>query len=334
MYLLPYLAKAGRPLPLLNNKNFTGRLLQCWRPVFMKSVFLFIAFLYSCLAYGQAPADSASKRVQFILKNGQRISGTILLLKGEAYQIKTTSGDTVMVPQTQIKNISMPGLPGTRYFENLFPYKYFMFNSAVPLASKGWYYSNQYYFISSINYGINSHVSVGCSFFSFNPPALFSPKVRYTLNPNSKIKVGVNAQYLNIQVGESNVGKRYYQYGLVQGVATYGSSQNNFTLGVGKFISDQGVYKGYVVLLGVAKKISPRLSFISENNFVLGDLYFSNSFGLLSNQFGFLSAGLRFDRKKHAFDLGLISPSTSEFSINMSRLFIFPFIGYNLKLSR
>ncbi|MBS1491257.1 MAG: hypothetical protein JSS93_12080 [Bacteroidetes bacterium] len=298
-----------------------------------KKILFIIVFFYPFITQGQTPADSVSKHVQFILKNGQQVNGKILMLKKEKYLIETSSGDTVTVEQAQIKTISVPGLLGRGYYENQFSYKYFMFNSAVPLAAKKWYFSNQYLFFSSINYGINSHFSAGCAFFSFNPPALFSPKVRYTLNPNSKIKVGINAQYLSIQVSEISAGKKYYQYGLAQAVATYGSSQNNFTLGVGKFISNRGVYGGYVVLLGVAKKIAPRLSFISENNFVLGSLYFSNNFSLLSNRFGFLSAGFRFDHTKHAFDLGLISPGVSEIYFNMNRVFIFPFVGYHLKLN-
>ena len=271
--------------------------------------------------------DSTQSNVVFILKNGQTITGRILSLKKQNYLIKTQTTDTLMISMDQVRSVSVVGLSGSGYFEPLFPFKYFLFNSAIPLQRKTWYYTNQYVFFNSINYGISKNWSTGIAFLSFNPPTFISPKIRYTFNPESRLKIGLGVQYFMIRVYETGAGNVFYHYGLAQALATYGNSQNNFTLGAGKFISPDGVYKGYVVLIAVTKKISQHISFISENNFVVGSLNFSE------NGFGLLSGGIRIHAKKHAFEMGAFTPAVIQGG-NIDRTIALPFAGYNLKLGK
>jgi hypothetical protein len=277
--------------------------------------------------------DSSAVYIEFILKDNTRIRGQLQGQTNESYIIKTTNLAIVKVYADQVigKNIitqqaATVAYSSSVYYTNQFGFKYFLFNSAIPIEPKKWYYSNSYALFSNFNYGFNKRVSMGVTFFSFNPTALVSPKLRFTLNPDSKIKFAITAQYLYLRASISSGGDRHYQYGFVQAVMTIGSSQKNTTLGVGKFISRQGVYSGYIVMLGLVRKISPKLSFISENNLVLGSLSTS------VDSFGLLSAGLRFDRRKHAFDLGLFAP-TSFLQAN-GKLIPLPYIGYNLRLGK
>ena len=99
--------------------------------------------------------------------------------------------------------------------------------------------------------------------------------------------------------------------------------QNNFTLGVGKFISNESVDEGSIITVAFVSKVGPKLRVVSENQIIVSNSTTAKSFGLLS-------AGFRFDRRTHAFDLGLIIP-TAGLDTNLS---LIPYVGFNLKMNK
>jgi len=294
---------------------------------------LLILFVFSTtVALSQADTiekDTSVVRVQIFLKNGKKIEGFVLDKSREFLTFKTITSDTIQIASEQILGIVSVlqqkiidlQLP---IFENQFGYKYFLTHSAVPVTPKKWYYSNQYILFSNFNYGISKRLSAGMTCITFNPLALFSPKLKFTFNPDRKVKFAINAQYLYVRGWNSSNGYEGYNNGFFQAIVTSGSAQNNFTIGIGKFISQGGVEQGYIATLALVKKVSPKLSFITENNLLIGS---KNSYTL-----GLLSAGMRFNRKNHAFDLGVLAPAI----IGRPDIFAIPipFISYNLRLSR
>jgi len=273
--------------------------------------------------------DTSVVLVELFLKNGKKMEGVVLDRSREFLTFKTINSDTIQiapdqilgivsVTQNKIIDLQLP------IFENQFGYKYFLTHSAVPVPPKKWYYSNYYILFSNFNYGISKRLSAGMTCITFNPLALFSPKLKFTFNPDSKVKFAINAQYLYVRVWDSSNGYEGYNNGFFQAIATRGSAQNNFTIGIGKFISQGGVEQGYIATLALVKKVSPKLSFITENNLLIR----SKS----SYTWGLLSAGVRFNRKNHAFDLGILAPAI----IGRPAILAIPipFISYNLRLSR
>lgn len=298
----------------------------------MKRLLTILIFTTSA-SYSQSEViepDTVITPVQIILTNGKKIEGIILTKARDFFTIKTMDSDTLQIATRRIvgiiplateNQIQKSDLP---QFESQFDFKYFLFNTAIPVGEKKWVYSNQYVVISNVNYGISKKLSAGISFFTFNPAALFSPKLKFTFNPEAKIKVAITAQYLYAQIRKSNSVYENFNYGFLQASVTKVNPKSNFTLSIGKSISKSGIEQGYVATIGLSKRIAPKLSIISENNLLIGtDIKFT---------LGLLSIGFRIDRKKHAFDLGIFAPAIID-QLNVSPRPL-PFISYNLKLNR
>jgi hypothetical protein len=290
-----------------------------------------LAFVNVLILYGQeenSKQDTTYTNFEFTLKDGTKLIGQLLDQNKEFYMIKTANLGTMKIAVSQVVSIILQGdkpkgIPVkdrlSTYFENQFGFKYFLINTAVPAEPKKWYYTNQYIMFSSFTYGFNKYISGGISFFTFVPTAYFSPNLKITFNPDSKVKFAVNGQYYAINSAGDNT-----NFGIVQGLLTSGNSQNNFTFGFSKIISGRGVSDGAVVTFGFVKKASPKLSVISENHVVI------SSDTSTSNAVGFLSAGLRFDRRMHAFDLGIYVP-TSGLDRSVS---VIPYLGFNLRMNK
>ncbi|MFM8913627.1 MAG: hypothetical protein ACKOE6_12050, partial [Flammeovirgaceae bacterium] len=131
-----------------------------------------------------------------------------------------------------------------------------------------------------------------------------------------KFKVAVGGQYYLIR---DNNG-----FGLAQLLFSSGDAQNNFTFGYSGFFSSRGINNGSVVTFGFVKKVSNKLTAISENNIVIPSETSS------ARTVGFLSAGLRFDRRMHAFDLGIYVP-TSDLDRSLN---VIPYVGFNVRMNK
>jgi hypothetical protein len=268
--------------------------------------------------------DTTLSNYQFTLKDGTILVGILVDQNKESYIIKTINFGIIKIDSNQVmsiilqdQKISKARTSSSGYYGNQFGFKYFLFPTAIPVEKNKWYYTNQYIAFSSFTYGINKRVSAGFTFFTFVPTSFLLPALKVTLNPNSKTKFAISGQYLYIR-GNSNS-----NLGLVQAIITSGDAHNNFTLGVGKFISNRVTNDGAIVTFGFVKKVSPKLTAISENSILIG----SNS---NTTPFGLLSVGLRFDRRTHSFDLGLLAP-TSWLDRN---IYLIPYLGFNLRLTK
>jgi hypothetical protein len=275
--------------------------------------------------------DSTRVNFEFTLKDGTKLIGQLIDQNKEGYIIKTANLGIIKLPLNQVVSVILQGEKPTvknkedsptSSFINQFGFKYFLVNTGIPVEPKKLFYTNQYLFFSTFTYGFNKYISGGISFFTFVPTTYFSPNLKITVNPDSKTKFAINGQYYATR--DSN-------FGLVQGLLTSGDSQNNFTFGYSKIISGRGAEDGSIVTFAFVKKVSPKLSVISENNIIIPLTQpSSNSINSSGNAIGFLSAGLRFDRSMHSFDLGVWVPTSG-----LDRdVYTIPYIGFNLKLNK
>ena len=139
-----------------------------------------------------------------------------------------------------------------------------------------------------INYGISDNVSVGLlapiplGGINFNVFAL-TPKVSFKVNEQLHVGGGVLYAFADGDNG-----------GVAYGLATYGSADNNVTLGLGYGVSNFSVSSSPVVVLGGMTRLSRRFSLLNESyvggNYLAGLAGLRVSAARLSGSLGLLYA--------------------------------------------
>ena len=161
-----------------------------------------------------------------------------------------------------------------------------------------------------INYGISDNVSVGLlaplpipgvGFFALTPKVSF--------NVNEQLHVGGGALYGFADGGNG---------GVAYGLATYGSADNNVTLGLGYGVSNFNVGSSPVVVLGGMTRISRRFSLLNES--YVGGNYLA---GL---------AGVRVSAARLSGSLGLFY--ATDFSGGGGSAFVPAFLEFSYRFGR
>lgn len=248
------------------------------------------------------PSGATLSPSQYVvtLTDGTTLNGQVLSQDSTRLVLKTTTIGTVYVPSDRVARLEKAGYvqrtkPGSQHpaegYPNLFP-QYLNFTPTAFQAERGRvYYRNSYVYVNQIDAGLSDNWSVGAGLitpFAFVWAGWLSTKVSVPLGPGAR--VGVQGQYF---FGGFNLfSSEAISTNLVQGVLSLGSSQNNVTFGLGKSFGPNS--DGALVTVGVVRKASPLLTFISENQL---------SVGAGNNTPVKLGAGLRFDRQRHSFDV-------------------------------
>ena len=137
-------------------------------------------------------------------------------------------------------------------------------------------------FLVGGNFGITDNISLG-GYVTLFPGAgldnqflVLTPKVSFPVSEN--LHFGAGAVYLRIPDFDGTL-DRSYGAGIMYGAVTYGSADNNVTGGLGYGFFEGEVGSTPILLAGGQKRISRRISLISENYIVadsragLGGLY-------------------------------------------------------------
>lgn len=288
--------------------------------------FYFVFTVFICLPFivvAQRPAQSSdtTKLFDVYRKDKTKITGKVISRDKERTVIVTNKTDTISISQNDLLGIVSANDVLETAYTNVFAYKYFISSSALPAQKGEWHYSNQNIFFNSIHYGVSKKLTAGlsiCTFIQFYA----APKIKYTFNPNGKYKIAINAQYMRVLDWTSNE-RNNYHFTFAQALISKGNAENNVTLGFGKAIQNTWVSIDYFATLAFTKKISNRVSFVSDNSLLSSSINYSAAY--------LFSAGLRVHGKNHAFDLGVFTPPLS---FNFSNVVIpIPFLSYSLKLN-
>ncbi len=311
----------------------------CHRPLFfMKPVCLILLLLLAGRVaaqddyYKPKPVPASAKRGQtVVLRDGTEVRGEVIRQDSAETVIMTRKLGEVRLQTRQILRIEESDVPVQTY-PNLFPQTMRLAPTAFQPAAGKVYFSNYAVYLSKFEYGINDNWSVGTTFLSFFPTLLFSVNTKVSLPVSNRVRLGVQAQYIGSQQSDgifSNGNRNSIAgIGYLQGIATIGDRQNNTTFGLGWSVSNGQLSRGAVGTLGFVRKVRPQLSFISENFVLIGGIS-SNSVSLV----GALSAGVRFDRRRHAFDLAAYLP----FAVGPrfeTPIFLLPFASYHLRIGQ
>lgn len=147
------------------------------------------------------------------------------------------------------------------------------------------------YFTMGIDFEILSILSGGDIFDSYRPLFALTPKFSHSFN--DRIHAGVGAVLLSIPNSD-----RFFEAGITYAVGTYGTRDNNITLGFGlPFFEGEIQSEVPVFNLSGQYRFSRRFSIVSENWFFAAeDLGFA----------GFGVQGLRYLGKNLNWDIGLV----------------------------
>ena len=291
----------------------------------MKNLLLVILILASLLV----KAQDSTTYVNVALKNGNSVSGQLLHKSDAEVSILTTDLGTVMLPWSAIESVNVISKQEINQFANPQPTRYFFAPSAIPLKKGDKYYQNAYFLLNSIQAGLSDHFSIGGGVFV--PFALFiTPKIGYQVAP--KVHLGGGVLFATSLIRDFNFG-----VGTVYGSFTYGTNEHNFTVNAGLGGVNEGsggnhqwkfASKPMFTLSGMTR-ISKRVLLMTENWIFSTS---SENFDTITGQYvntvsvynGLLSAGARIVGRRYAFDVGLLSPTSSEFSA-------IPYIACNIK---
>ncbi len=315
----------------------------------MKYLLLFL-FLLPALTqaqdddyYRKNPNRQQPKReYTVLLKDGTSLRGEVVRQDSVEAVVRTRNLGEVRVPADQIIKIELrPEIidgppvsaeqqPPADTYINQFPQTMRLASTALQAEKRKLYFRNYVLYISQFEYGISDNWSVSASFFTLRPSAAFSVSTKFSLPVSNRVRVGASVQYAGVQSGGILSGGNQLFEGItyVQGLVTTGDRQNNVTYGAGWTISNGEVSRNFVATFGLVRKVSPKLSFITENFALLGSgVNRSVDFA------GLLSAGIRFDRRRHAFDLAAYVPLV--FARNDAVGFtLIPFGSYHLRISK
>ncbi|MGA0558642.1 hypothetical protein ACO2Q8_18420 [Larkinella sp. VNQ87] len=238
----------------------------------------------------------------FVLKNGNIIRGQFVRRDSVSYLIRTKKEGDQLLPIHDILRADLVGgtLRSGPDFPNGFPFRLYFMPTAYNLEKRSLYFQSSYVLFSRLDVGITKHWSVGTTFQTLSPQNFHTVSTKLGTRLTSRSHIALNMQYIGIRLNERLLTK----IGLAQGIVTVGNSDRNITVGAGVTFSRQGIASSGVVTIGYVRKITPDLTFISQNNILVGDAI-EPQYTYLT---GLSSAGLRFNRRRHAFDTALLLP--------------------------
>ncbi len=302
----------------------------------------------------------------FVFRDGTQVEGTFVKRDSTMITVRKRNGKlTYFEPELLLKADSVSTLtavPVNKY-RNRFPTWMLTGQTAYNPEKGRFYYRNTWLLLNEFTYGITKFWSVGANFVSPIPYLLVGPQyitggAVYVQN-NTSINTRLNAT-LDQNVHLAVIASYRQPYGFPQGrgegtfrgLLTLGSSQNNLTLGytfVGTraqiqytyyydpYSSAAPSYNTYSIpnqeflTIGMVQKLSRGLTLLSDNQIRLGSIGFRpDSYWRTA-----LSAALRIDRPRHAFDMGLLGyVNIGEYRVNGKHVNIMPYVAYNLLIGK
>jgi len=265
------------------------------------SIFLLVFFSY-IIGYAQ-DATPEDRTVNITTTDGSKIKGTILSQDDKTITIETAYGQST-ISKKDIESLEYLESEGSQANKDEYSGSHYLLDQTAFGLKKGQsYYENTYLFLNTYAVGItdNFSVSVGAElanvlFGGQLPGILLTPKLSF---PFKKGAFSLSTSLLSIPDYDGG----YQSGGILQAKVSFGSLQNNFTVGIGRFytISDGFEEDASPISIGGIKRLSEKVSILSENWIAINDSYVG----------GVLSFGLRFHSKSNNnfLTLSLLRPT-------------------------
>jgi hypothetical protein len=227
--------------------------------------------------------DSTSNAtiVEIHLLEGSTISGDLIEETNEHLVINSPSLGRMTIEKSKID--SWKKLPKGSFKEGV--YWHATANSSRNIFSptgygleKGeGYYQNFMLFVNQFSYGFTDRFSMGIGIEiatilfranSFNdsdennialPAFMLTPKFSIPIKED-KWNVGIGGVVISVPYTD-----HFFDAGMVYGISTWGSRDNNITVGLGLGVSEDGIAKRPVITLSGNSRFSKRMAFVTEN---------------------------------------------------------------------
>lgn len=282
-----------------------------------------------CFVFSQNSIQSDSAKIKKIyeieLNDGSSFTGTILSIDSTRVIFKTSSITKIEIPVRQMKSMKevQPENSGKQSYKlaNPFPTKYFFTQSAINLHKGEGYYQNTYVFLNSLNFGITDYFSIGAGIELLSTIGSLTTKEispSWYIAPKLGFKVS-DKFYLGGGVTVANIGGFFDNttIGLAYGLATFGSTEQNFTIGLGNAFNFDDHENNLACSLSGMTRVSERIALVTENYIVPANDAVNTIF----------SYGMRFIASKISVDLGFINNKNI-----IKEIFIgAPYVDFNIK---
>ena len=276
--------------------------------------------------------ENVSKAVIIETVDGSVVYGFVVDRTDDAVVVRSNSLGTVTVPSIEISKIKyIDNITNIIFDKNGFPVSFhnsthhFFFPTGYGLKKGQSYYQNVWVFGNTVSYGVSDNfmitggMEIGSILFAGAVPGfLVSTKFSVPFN-NQKGAFGINATVLGPP------GDSFDATGFLTSSITFGSRNNNFTIGAGAgFNFDGGITDEVIpVILAGMTRLSSKISFVTENYFI-----FQNDFDQAD---AMMSAGIRIHFKQlgNAMNIGLVRP----LSIDTGPFIAFPLVSATVALN-
>ena len=291
----------------------------------------------------------------FVFRDGTQIEGRFVRRDSTMITVRKRNGQlTYFEPELLMRVDTIRATPelarqndGTKpQFTNRFS-PWLLTGQTAYNAEKGrLYYRNTLLLLNEFGYGITRNWSIGATVNPFFGQILTDNSARQTVlgttvNFNTKLTFPIGEQF-RFGANASYQPKQKIPYGylteqvVLHGLLSFGTSQRNATLGYGLRFYTQSIYawqnKRPFISAGVMHKVSRNLTILSDNTFYL------NSYS--SATAADLSLALRFDRRRHAFDVGAVATIqpylyyTTQLVNPGTDVYVYPYLAYNLLIGK
>ena len=221
------------------------------------------------LSYSQNTQDSTKYQIETI--DGNEYFGIILNQTPETIRIKTDKLGEITIPQSEIKKISqltaVQSKDGTYWLDNPQETRYFWAPNSYSLKQGEGYYQNVWVLFNQAVYGITNHFSAGIGtaplflFASSYTPAWITAKFSVPVVEN-KFNLCIGA-LMGTVVGESKAG-----FGILYGIATFGSKDQNLNIGLGWGYAGGEMASNPTINISGMIRTGAKGYFITENYFI------------------------------------------------------------------
>lgn len=289
----------------------------------MKTKIFFLLFLMFSTFFVQAQINPNDTIVRIQTFDGNEFLGTIINQDSEKITLITQSLGEITIQKSSIKfqeNVNVQQIKdGKLWFANPQSTRYFWSPNGYGLKKGEGYYQNIWVLWNQFAYGVTNNFSVGGGMiplflFGGGPtPVFLTPKFSIPIEKD-KLNIGAGA-LLGTVLGESETG-----FGILYGLTTFGSPDNNITIGMGYGYAGGDWASSPMINLNGMFRITSRGYIITENYYInVGD-----------GGVAMITIGGRWIIKNAALDYGLVIPAASGMDVFVA----IPWLGFTVPFGK
>jgi hypothetical protein len=278
-------------------------------------------FLLFC-AKVQAQNVQDTLMVRIETTDGNEFIGEIVGQDSLKIYLKTQNLGEISVFKSNIKSqekIKIQQIKdGRLWFENPQSSRYFWSPNGYGLKEGEGYYQNIWVLWNQFSYGISDNFSLGGGIiplflFAGGPtPVFLTPKISIPIEAD-RFNIGAGA-LLGTVLGEPDSG-----FGIVYGISTFGTRDNNVTFGMGYGFAGGEWASSPLISVSGMFRLTSRGYFITENYYING-----GGEGVV-----LLTLGGRWIIKKAALDFGLVLPVA-----DIGEFIAVPWLGFTIPFGK